>query len=204
MNPAHTDRANRKFQLVFVGRFLYLKGMGLGIQAIATAHRAGIPIQLTLIGHGPAQNDWRVLANRLGLAEHVVWIPWMTQEELLRSYGHFDALLFPSLHDSSGNVILEAMANGLPVICLNLGGPPCLVDRSCGRVVEVAGKVEEQVVQGLAESISELATDARLTERLREGARARARQLSWATIVSRTWGIDGVACRAVMDTVGYS
>ena len=43
-------------------------------------------------------------------------------------YRRHHALLYPSLHDSSGNVVLEALFHGLPVVCLDLGGPAEIVD----------------------------------------------------------------------------
>jgi glycosyltransferase involved in cell wall biosynthesis len=188
-------------RFLYVGRFLHWKGMGLGLLALAQLRRQGIAATLTLVGQGPQAQRWRALAADLGIAEAVHWVPWLAQKELLASYAGFDALLFPSLHDSSGNVVLEAMARGLPVVCLELGGPGELVDASCGSVVPVAGRNEEQVVAGLAAALREMACDDATIDRLRQGARARAANLAWATQVARVWGADGLGSQAVAGYV---
>jgi glycosyltransferase involved in cell wall biosynthesis len=95
-------------------------------------------------------------------------------------YRRHDALLFPSLHDSSGNAPLESLAQGLPVICLDLGGPAVIVDASCGRIVPTIGRDEAAVVRGLADAIEALARAPALCRELAAGAQARARGFSWA------------------------
>src|SRR5262249_17128782 len=49
--------------------------------------------------------------------------PRMPPAELFELYDTHSLLLFPSLHDSGGFVVLEALSHGLPVVCLDLGGP---------------------------------------------------------------------------------
>ena len=106
--------------------------------------------------------------------------------ELLLSY---TALVFPSLHDSGGLVVLEALSKGLPVVCLDLGGPGVMVNGSCGIVVPTAHADEAQTVTGLANAMISLATmpSAEL-ERLSTAAIARAAELSWATLTERIVG----------------
>src|SRR6266403_3844313 len=94
-------------------------------------------------------------------------------------YSEFDCLLFPSLHDSSGNVVIEALSFGLPVVCLNLGGPPTFVNSNCGIVVDVANRSESQVVDGLAQALTSLAMSPEPTAKLARGALARADELTW-------------------------
>lgn len=191
--PAPTVQPGvRELRLLYVGRFLHLKGMGLGLRAVANLQRRGLQVTLSMIGQGPEQEAWRKLAYSLGIANSVTWIPWMTQQDLLNTYPKYDVLLFPSLHDSGGSVVLEAMANGLPVVCLSLGGPYQMVNASCGRVVDVAGMGEVQVVTKLTEALAEIAQDAELAECLRRGARARAVEMSWAKVVGRVWGEGGI------------
>jgi glycosyltransferase involved in cell wall biosynthesis len=50
-----------------------------------------------------------------------------------------DVFLFPSLHDDSPLAISEAMACGLPVVCLERGGPPVLIGEAGGRAVSYRG-----------------------------------------------------------------
>jgi glycosyltransferase involved in cell wall biosynthesis len=47
-----------------------------------------------------------------------------------------DFLLFPSLHDSGGFVVLEALCHGMPVLCLDLGGPKEIVSLDSGLIIK--------------------------------------------------------------------
>jgi len=184
-----------RLRMLYVGRFVSFKGMGLGLRALAALRERGIDARLSMIGQGPRQADWRALAQSLGVDGAVDWIPWMRQDELLRTYADYDLLLFPSLNDSSGNVVLEALAGGLPVVCLGLGGPAQIVDEGCGKVVPVGGLTEMQVIAALADALEQIALDPALAVRLRDGAVARARRFAWSDVVARVWGPQGRAYR---------
>jgi glycosyltransferase involved in cell wall biosynthesis len=196
---APRSRAAGQLRMLFVGRFIPFKGMGLGLRALANLRARGIDARLTMIGQGPLLAHWQGLARDVGVADAVTWVPWMSQADLLLAYRDYDLLLFPSLNDSSGNVVLEALANGLPVVCLNLGGPAQIADAACGRVVPVAGKDEAQVVGALADALEEIARDPALAQGLRRGALARARRFAWADVVARIWGPQGRGYRLVQD-----
>ncbi len=199
--PVIPFRGHQSLHILYVGRFLYWKGMDLGLRAIAELRDRGIAVRLTMIGQGPEKERWQMLNAQLKLAYCVTWIPWMKQQELLKAYQTFDTLLFPSLHDSSGNVVLEAMAGGLPVVCLDLGGPAQLVDDECGRVVAVEGRTADEVVRALADALAELAADPTLVRHLRAGAQARAQEFSWRRTVAQVWSEHGIGYRSVVQNV---
>jgi len=110
---------------------------------------------------------------------------------LLAAYQTFDLLLFPSMHDSSGNVVLEAMASGLPVVCLDLGGPAQIVNNNCGHVVPVKGLSADQVIEELSSALTKIAKNPDIASRLRTGALERAREFSWQNVVGKVWGQHG-------------
>ncbi len=196
--PALPKR-HQALHVLYVGRFIYWKGMDLGLRAIADLRARGIPVRLTMIGRGPARHRWQMLAARLNLADCMTWVPWMKQQDLLQAYQTFDVMLFPSLHDSSGNVVLEAMASGLPVVCLNLGGPAELVNARCGKVVPVTGRTADQVITALADTLGELARYPGLMLSLRAGALHRVQDFSWSQVVGQVWGERGIGYLAMAE-----
>jgi glycosyltransferase involved in cell wall biosynthesis len=87
--------------------------------------------------------------------------------------------------------VLEALSQGLPVVCLDLGGPGIIVNGSCGIVVSTTDASEDQVVTGIASAMISLATmPIAELNRLSMGAIARANELSWASLTARI-----AACR---------
>jgi glycosyltransferase involved in cell wall biosynthesis len=176
-------RAGEPLRLMFAGRFLYWKGMHLGLRGFARLLERGIEARLTMLGAGPDEQAWRRLADELGVGHAVEWLAWVEHSKVAELYRRHDALLFPSLHDSSGNVVLEALVHGLPVVCLDLGGPAELANQSCGRVVPTRDLDVEGCARALADALEELARDPELCRRLSAGAHERARALRWPALV---------------------
>lgn len=167
-------------KVLFVGRLLGWKGVHLAIRAVAEAVGRGSDLQFTIVGSGPYEDVLRRLAAGLGLSERIGWIPRLSQADLFELYGSMHCLLFPSLHDSSGNVVLEAQANGLPVVCLDLGGPATLVGPGAGVVVPVGRRNEVGVVTSLATALCRLDADEVGRQSMAQAA------LSW-TRTAMTW-----------------
>ncbi len=169
---------NSVLKVLYVGRFECWKGMGLGIKAFSLLLQSEPKATLTMVGKGPDEARWRALAGKLGVANNIIWIPWLDQYELKALYLSHDIFLFPSLHDSGGMVVLEAMAHGLPVVCANLGGPKEMVDESCG-VVATA----DNLVNDLEHALKMLAENPHLRCEMTLGAIKRANVFSWTKVV---------------------
>jgi len=176
------------FELLHVGSLLSRKGLHLALTAFAQFHHEHPRSAFTIVGDGPERARLRSLARSLGIEDAIHWLPWQSRESVLELYRRFDVFLFPSLRDSGAMVVLEALANGLPVMCLDLGGPGTIVDETCGRVIATAGQGEAAVVAALVSRLHELANDPGLRERLRAGARVRARQFTWDSVIGSIYG----------------
>jgi glycosyltransferase involved in cell wall biosynthesis len=129
-----------------MGRLLHWKGFHLGLQAFA---RAGLEnARFAIIGEGPELGRLRSLARNLHISDRVDFMGRLPREEALAILAGSHVLVHPSLHDSSGWVCIEAMAAGIPVLCLDLGGPATQVSSETGAIVEA--RTPEQAVEGLA------------------------------------------------------
>ncbi len=194
-------QAGGELRLLYVGRCLAWKGMHLGIEALAKLRARGCPARLTIAGSGNAERRWRAAAHRLGVDDAVDWLSWVPHEHMPEVYRANDLLLFPSLHDSGGHVVLEAMAHGLPVVCFDLGGPGSIVDASSGRVVATAQRSRAEVIDDLTDALQELA-DPRVRRQLGESARNRVRRYDWRRQVAAVYAeieaavIDSMAGQA--------
>ncbi len=179
-----------EFRLLFAGRLLYWKGIHLGLRALQKLV-ASVPlkdrglIKYTIIGSGPQEQWLKKKADLLGVSPYIEWVPYIKQPELWKKFTEFDVFLFPSLHDSGGVVVLETMLNGLPVVCLNLGGPGAVVDKTCGQSVETVGYSEEEVVEHLYQGLQALWRNPEQLAKLKQGACKRAKEFDWKRTVGR-------------------
>jgi glycosyltransferase involved in cell wall biosynthesis len=163
---------------LFAGRLLAWKGVALAIEAIAST----TDWRLVVCGEGRDERQIAELAERLGLDGRVRFLGSQPREEVLRLMrSEADVLLFPSLREEAGWVVVEALACGLPVVCLDRGGPrvlggdaalaapleddPGLVAASLARLLEGALPSEAQVRER-ARHFSTAGTVARLRELL--------------------------------------
>lgn len=132
--PAATQCARPFGVMLFVGRLVPLKGVTLALRALRNLR----DWRLVVCGDGPDRKRLRLIARRYGVLDRVEFRGWIEREQVLRAMRDDAAVLvFPSLHDEAGWVVIEAMATGLPVVCLDVGGPPLLSGRQL--VVTPAG-----------------------------------------------------------------
>ena len=122
VEPRTTMRSGRTTAL-FVGRLLPLKGVSLALEAIALLPEW----KLLICGAGPDEERLRHVARKLGIEARVEFLGWQQRDDVLRLMrDSADVFLFPSLHDEGSWVVAEALAQGLPVVCLDRGGPAVL------------------------------------------------------------------------------
>lgn len=167
-----TPHSTRSF--LFVGHFIPVKGPHLAIQAFGRLYNeTGSDIRLTMVGEGPEKRNLERYAENLNIADRVNLIDWVPRSEVFRYFRDADVFLFPSM-EGGGMVVLEAMMLGLPVICLDYGGPGQMVGSTAGCKTKVTD--EDSVIKGLAICMKQLLDPAFLT-RASDAAKARATSL---------------------------
>lgn len=183
------------FRVLFAGRLLCLKGIHLALRAVVKAQSSGANLQFTIIGSGPKGKWLKLIADQIGLDASVVrWIEHVPQEELFKLYEEAHCLLFPSLHDSGGNVVLEAMSFGLPVICLDLGGPKTLVNEQCATVINTSKQSEQEVINALTQALLELANNEPKRIAMSMAALKRAKAMAWEKRVIDAFALIEIHC----------
>ncbi len=186
-------REEPPFRLASVGRLLHLKGFHLGLQAFALFVREFPQSEYWLIGDGPERRCLEHLAKRLGVADKVRFFGALPREEVLRQLAEVDVLVHPSLHDSGGWVVVEAMAAGRPVVCLDLGGPAVQVLH--GKTgFKIPTHAPRQGVAEMAEAMRRFATDVSLRRQVGEAARRRVQE-------AFTWERRGEALSEIYERI---
>jgi len=177
--------AEARLRLLYAGRLLEWKGVDLAIHTVRRLRDRGVPVQLTIVGEGPAREALARLAADLGVDQEVHWSAWLPHEQLHEQYYQQDVLLFPSLRDSGGMVVLEALAHGLPVVCTDCGGPGVIVNDRCGRVVQATRRTRGDVIAAFTHVLCELSADRTLLKKLSVAARARAWEFDFQKVAQR-------------------
>jgi glycosyltransferase involved in cell wall biosynthesis len=136
IRPAAERPESARPTAVYAGRLEPFKGVFLCLHALVFLEGW----ELIVCGSGNDERRMRSLARRLGVEDRVNWVGWLPQEELRQRIGGADVLLFPSLHDEAPAVVAEALAVGLPIVCLDRGGAP-LIAGSGAVCVAVDGSV---------------------------------------------------------------
>ena len=145
-----------RLEVLSAGRFVPMKGFHLSIKAIAKAHQKGVKIRLTILGDGKQRKQLESLAQNLGVGDLVEFRGFLPRHEVLQAMRSADVFLFPST-EGAGMVVAEALMNGMPVVCLDFGGPGDIITPEIGRAVPVI--TQEQVVKDLGTALEFLATD---------------------------------------------
>ena len=188
-----THSNSEALRCVYAGRLLEWKGLWMALLALRNLKASNVLVHLSIIGDGPVRQTLQSLALQLGIADRAEWLPWIPHEELQRRLRQHDVFVFPSLRDSGGMAVLEALAHGLPVICTDLGGPGQIVDNSCGRVIQTNGKTSQAIAAEIAAYLEIFARNPGMLQRLSMNARCRAWDFAFGRIVERVYGPDRVA-----------
>jgi glycosyltransferase involved in cell wall biosynthesis len=121
------------FVLVTVGRLIARKALDQLIEIVASL---GDPrFRLVVVGEGPEREPLEAKARECGVADAVRFAGFVSDERKWQILAASDLYVSTSLHEGFGIVFLEAMENGLPVICYDRGGQVDFVSNEVGRLL---------------------------------------------------------------------
>jgi glycosyltransferase involved in cell wall biosynthesis len=165
--------------VVFLGRLVMEKGLDVFAETIVQLRKRQVPHKVLVIGDGPARG-WFQEALPGG-----IFAGFKTGAELGQALASGDVFFNPSITETFGNVTLEAMACGLPVVAAGATGASSLVnDGVTGRLVPLVGKkgAEAPDSTGLAEAIAPYCTDPALRMAHGRAGEERSYEYSWEAI----------------------
>jgi len=113
---------------------------------------------------------------------NVIFTGFLFGQELSQAYASSDIFVFPSTTDTFGNVVLEAMASGVPVIVSDKGGPREIVQHGRTGLVTKARNVAE-----LVEGVERLIDNPSIRQEMATYARSYAEKQSWERIYLNFW-----------------
>ena len=137
------------FTILFVGRLIPIKNPAIVVESVIrsglNAHRE---VRLVFAGAGPEGDKLRALVGDAGLSEQTTFADWVPHGQLPDYYRQASVLALPSIHESGGAVLVEAMACGLPCVVIDYGGPAEYVSADVGMRVPLGS--HNEMVRGFA------------------------------------------------------
>ena len=149
------------------------KGLKTLIQALGLLPDAW---KLVVAGHIPAPSTYRALAEEAGVMDRLLFIG--PQQDLRLAYQAADVLAHPTLEDTYGMVVLEAMANGLPVVVSGL--PYCGISAELTHGSQALILADPTNAQALATALQQLVSQPELMQRLASQGHAWAEEKTWS------------------------
>jgi glycosyltransferase involved in cell wall biosynthesis len=154
------------------------------LDAVARA-RLHQPIDLRIVGEGPMRQEWEEYAAAVGLGENAAFLGSLPLDEVAREMQGAHLLCLPSVRESGGAVLLEAMATARPVVAVAFGGPAEIVDDAVGRAIPPRGR--ERVTAELTDVLLDVARHPGAWRRRGEEARQVAlRRFTWDAKIEET------------------
>lgn len=180
--PAPPRAHGGPVRILSVGQTIARKGHSTMLRALPEVMRgAGSDVRVLIVGReGPDHGALRSLARELGVADRVEFRGPMAKEQMPELYREADLLVHLSVCEGMSNVVLEAMASGLPVVATPVGGMRALVEPGVSGALVPVGDA-----RATAEALVPLVSDRERLARMGSRARIRAEALSWEAVARR-------------------
>lgn len=172
--------ASEALDIIFAGRLIKEKNVGLLIQALAQVREKMPQIKTGIIGDGPEKEELQTSCRDTGIANNITFYGFMEYQGLIGSMKNSKIFVLPSLREGFGMVVIEAFACGLPVVAVNspMNAARYLINEKNGIIVENDSK-------SLATGITQLLDKNESSwKKMSQDATETSRSFDWESIVT--------------------
>lgn len=164
-------------RIIWVGRFIPTKQLGLALRMMARLK--GEDVMLRIVGSGPEREvtRYKTLAESLGIGDQVAWLGQVPHDSVVGLMKESDLFLFTSIMEATSTVVMEALSNGLPVLCFDTCGFGPLVDENIG--VKIPVTTPDDSIGRFADAVRQLTADPERLAHMSEAAAEKAKDLTW-------------------------
>lgn len=166
------------FDIIWVGKFDFRKQLGMALKTIEKLKdKAGLKFHI--VGGG-SETDilfYKKMANDLGISEVCEWHGLVANDKVQQLMRESDLLFFTSIMEGTPHVVLEAIGNNLPVVCLNTCGQAASVNDSVGMKIEVTSLKES--IDDFADKLAYLMEHKAKLYEMSKACLQRQKELSW-------------------------
>jgi glycosyltransferase involved in cell wall biosynthesis len=116
------------FLLLYAGRVAKEKNIGMLLRAFKAVMEKLPGTRLMIAGEGPYEDACKEKAHELGIKDGVLFTGVLSHTDIARAYHTANIFVFPSVTDTQGLVVCEALTTGLPCVAVRAGGIPEVID----------------------------------------------------------------------------
>lgn len=178
--PAAEPLPPSPLRLLFVGRLAKQKAVSVLLEAVTLLHRSGLDLHLTIVGDGPERLALEHVVAKEGLQTIVEFAGWQGRPQIPGFYRGAHIFVLPSYVESLGQVILEAMASGLPVVTTHTSNMANLIQHGKNGLLVPAGNS-----RALADAIERIARDEELRQRMSNESEKESQKHSWEAVAAQ-------------------
>lgn len=158
--------------ILFGGRLAKEKNLHFLLRVFSGVARGNAGVHLIFAGGGPDEKPLKTQVDKLHLHRRVTITGYLAHEEISKFFGAADVFAFPSLTDTQGIVVCEALAGATPVVAIDAMGPRDIIEDG------ISGFLTEKSEVAFTGALGKLLTDDRLRARFSAAALTRAREFS--------------------------
>lgn len=186
----HEECTDRPIELLWVGRFIPTKKLSIALESLAAVDNTH-NFRLHIIGEGtPKENlQYRELAKNLGIADICTFYGRQPNDFVQKMMREKDLFIFTSIHEGNPHVILESIANNLPIICFDICGQGSTVDSSIG--IKVPIPTLDEGVKGFVEKLNHIDRNRHLLQQFSANCTQKQQELSWDRKAEQMYEIYG-------------
>ncbi len=176
-SPPVQRKPGEKFRIIWSGFFEPRKALNIILLALHRLKNSAIEWELLCLGNGPLEKRWKKLASDLGIADRCRFLGRLPRAEAVAVMASGHCFVQPSLYDATSSVVVEALAMGVPVVCLDHFGFRDAVDATCG--IRIKPGSLKQITRDFAEALEKLAQDEDLRHTMAIAAHKRSARFTW-------------------------
>ena len=151
---------NKTQRIIFVGRLINKKGLMLLLDAVYNMDKA-LDFTLEIFGDGPLKSEMESYIKAHSLEKKINLHGAVKHTKISDAYQNGSIFVMPSLRETSGNVLIEAMAHGLPVVALDMSICSDLKEKDCGLFINTE-QSKQEIINEFSSSLERLICDSAL------------------------------------------
>ncbi len=179
ISEQHTAHNFNKDQLdiLWVGRFLDTKKLDIAIRTIAKVK--DLPVFLHIVGNGSDTENamYQQMADKMGISNNIKWYGKLANKKVQEMMNQMDLFLFTSVLEGTPHVVLEAITNCLPILCIDTCGQGQLVNEAIGWKVPLTNP--QQNSTDFAAILRHIIINRDEIKQKSDNCKQRQRELSW-------------------------